>query len=211
MDTTLLQNRDYTLIIAKTTLNEANKPPGFAKRWDAAQDAIVALAQACEAYDPDGVTLYVSCAAPEESCEFKKYEHVTSSRLVQTIQENLPPRHVNLREVLQLSLGDYFARKAAGETKVNGEMIIVLLDGEPSDRMAVAKVIKDATHQMDVDEELGIGFVQIGEDLLARGFLTALDEHLQSVGAKFDIVNTKLLDTISPDSLTEFLLSTLYD
>ena len=87
-------------------------------------------------------------------------------------------------------------------------MILVLLDGEPADRMAVAKDIKEATHRIDVDEELGIGFVQIGEDLLAQGFLTALDDHLKQVGAKFDIVNTILLDKIELHSLTEFLLNT---
>jgi hypothetical protein len=211
MDKTLLQNRDYTLIIAKTTLDETHKPPGFAERWNAAQGAIVSLAQACEAHDPDGITLYVSCLAPQESCQFKKYDHVTSAHLTQLIQENMPPRQINLREVLELALEDYFARKTAGTTKPNGEIMIILLDGEPSDRMAVAKAIKDATQKMEVNEELGIGFVQIGEDLLAKGFLTALDDHLQSVGAKFDIVHTKLLDTISPDSLTDFLMDTLFD
>lgn len=211
MNTTLLQNRDYTIILAKTAVDEANKPPKFAERWAAAQTSILAMAKACEAYDPDGVTLYVACLASEAACRFKKYEHVKSTQLTQVIQENMPPHQINLREVLQLALEDYFARKQAGTAKVNGEIIIVLLDGEPSDRMAVAKVIKDATQKMEVNEELGIGFVQIGEDLLAKGFLIALDDHLRSVGAKFDIVNTKLLETIHPDSLTEFLLSTLYD
>jgi len=45
--------------------------------------------------------------------------------------------------------------------------------------MAVAKDMKQTTHQMDEDEELKIGFVQIGEDLLAQGCLTALDDHLK--------------------------------
>lgn len=211
MDPIALRNRDYTIIIAKTSVDSGSKPPKFAERWAAAQASILALAQTCEAHDPDGVTLYVSCDSSEEDCQFKKYEHVTSSRLAQVIQENYPPHHINLQRVLQVALDDYFVRKGRGATKANGEIILVLLDGEPSDRMALAKVIKEATHKLDVDEELGIGFVQIGEDLLAQGFLTALDDHLKSVGAKFDIVNTKLLDNIEPDSLTEFLLSTLYD
>jgi hypothetical protein len=67
------------------------------------------------------------------------------------------------------------------------------------------------THQLDTDEELGIGFVQIGEDMIARGYLTALDNHLEEAGAKFDIVDTKLLNAIKPDSLTEFLLGVLED
>lgn len=211
MDTTILKNRDYTIIIAKTSIDDGNKPPNFAERWAAAQTSILALAQTCEAHDPDGVTLYVSCDSSEEDCQFKKYEHVTSTKLTQVIQEHYPPHQINLQRVLQTALDDYFVRKERGVTKANGEIMLVLLDGEPRDRMALAKVIKEATHKLEVDEELGIGFVQIGEDLLAKGFLTALDDHLKSVGAKFDIVNTKLLDSIEPDSLTEFLLSTLYD
>ena len=211
MDTTILKNRDYTIIIAKTSIDDGNKPPNFAERWAAAQTSILALAQTCEAHDPDGVTLYVSCDSSEEDCQFKKYEHVTSTKLTQVIQEHYPPHKINLQRVLQTALDDYFVRKERGVTKANGEIMLVLLDGEPRDRMALVKVIKEATHKLEVDEELGIGFVQIGEDLLAKGFLTALDDHLKSVGAKFDIVNTKLLDSIEPDSLTEFLLSTLYD
>lgn len=211
MDTTLLQHRDYTLIIAKTSREDTDKPPKFAERWIAAHDAVLALAQKCEEHDPDGITLYVSCQSSQETCNFEKYERVTSDQLPQLLQDHYPPHQINLRQVLQSALADYFARKTAGTTKANGEIIVVVLDGEPADRMAVAKDIKQATHQMDVNEELGIGFVQIGEDLLAQGFLTALDDHLEQVGAKFDIVNTRLLDTIELHSLTEFLLSTLYD
>lgn len=211
MNTTLLRNRDYTLIIAKTSGDAANQPPGFVERWAAAQDAVLALAEACEAYDPDGISLYVSCCSPAMGSGFKKYDRVTSPQLPQVLTENYPPHQIDLRQVLQAALNDYFVRKTAGATKANGEIILVLLDGEPSDRMAVAKDIKDATHRLDADEELGIGFVQIGEDALAQGFLTALDDYLKQMGAKYDIVKTRLLNTIAPHSLTEFLLSTLYE
>lgn len=211
MNTTLLYNRDYTLIIAKTSDEQTHKPPGFAQRWTAAQDAVLTLAQACEAHDPDGISLYVSCRSPQECSEFKKYDRITSAQLPQVLEENYPPHQINLRQVLRAALADYFDRKTAGTTKANGEIILVLLDGEPNDRMAVARDIKDATHRIDTDEELGIGFVQIGEDFLAQGFLTALDDYLKEMGAKYDIVNTRLLNTIESHSLTEFLLSTLYD
>lgn len=211
MNTALLRNRDYTIIIAKTSGEQSNKPPGFAERWDAAQNAVLALAEACETYDPDGISLYVSCCSPQECSSFKKYDRVTSAQLPHILETNYPPHQVDLRQVLQAALEDYFIRKAAGATKVNGEIILVLLDGEPGDRMAVAKDIKDATHRIDADEELGIGFVQIGEDSLAQGFLTALDDYLKQMGAKYDIVKTRLLSTIQPHSLTEFLLSTLYE
>lgn len=211
MNTTLLQNRDYTIIVARTATEAGSKPPGFAERWTSAQDAVLALVRRCEEFDPDGVTVYVAQNCPQDICKFQKHSHVASTNLAQVIQDNYPPHRVNLQATLQAALDDYFDRKAAGRTKKNGEMIVVLLDGEPIDRMAVSRVIKEATHKLDADQELGIGFVQIGEDLLAKGFLTALDENLKGAGAKFDIVHTKLLDQIEPASLTDFLLSILYN
>ena len=209
MDETLLNDRDYTVIIAKTTVDSGTKPPGFAERWTAAQAAVLNLVQVCEAFDPDGITVYISCRSPQADCIFKKYEQVKSANLEQVIEAGYPPGNINLLEVLQTELEDYFARKAAGKTKANGEMIVVLLDGEPSDRMAVANAIKAATHKMDVEQELGIGFVQIGEDLIAKGYLAALDDNLQAAGAKFDIVHTALLEAIEPDALTAFLMQVL--
>lgn len=210
MEPSLLQNRDYTVIFAKRSLDPAVAPPGFASRWTAAEASVLNLVKQCERLDPDGITLYVACRA-DAGCDFQKYDRVTSTTLEQIIHENLPPEQVDLRQVLETALNDYFDRRAAGKTRPNGEILLVLIDGEPSDRMAVAKVIREATQRMDSDAELGIGFVQIGQDLIAKGFLVALDDHLQSLGAKFDIVTTMMLDEISPDALTEFLLSTLTD
>jgi hypothetical protein len=205
----LLQDRDYTVILAHTSTANESFHPGFADRWEQAQEAILKLAQECEALDPDGITLYVSCRGANEECCFHKYESVTSGNLVSIIQANYPPKQVNLQRVLQSALDDYFDRKVASKAKNNGEIILVILDGEPSDRLAVSKAIVQATHKLERDEELGIGLVQIGHDLIARGFFEALDHHLEANGARFDIVHTRVLEHIEPDSLTDFLLDVL--
>jgi hypothetical protein len=210
MNEDLLRDRDYTVIIAKTASERAINPPKFTERWTSAESAIMALIQKCQDFDPDGITLYVSCRSPEETCMFKKYEQVKATELTQLVQAGYPPEQVDLQTVLESALEGYFKRKAAQKTKPNGELIVVLLDGEPSDRMAVAKLIKNTTHQLSSDQELRINFVQIGDDGIVHGFLSALDENLQSVGAKFDIVSTKFLSEIQPNSLTEFLLETLH-
>ncbi|MEB3355975.1 MAG: hypothetical protein VKK04_04565 [Synechococcales bacterium] len=207
----LLQDRDYTIIFARTAPIAKAPPPGFERRWLDAQASIINLLKYCETFDPDGITLYVACHDAEQDCAFKWYEHVTSDSLDTLIAENLPPKQINLHEVLRSALDDYFARKDQGRTKGNGEILLVLLDGEPADRMAIARVIVEATHKIDRNEELGIGLVQIGDDPIARGFFAALDDNLQAAGAKFDIVDTCILDRIPPDSLTEFLLNTLFD
>jgi hypothetical protein len=202
----LLSDRDYTVIVAKTAVNLSQSPPKFSQRWEAAHDSILALVHQCQALDPDGINLYIS-SKTEIPIPFKHYRQVTAEVLQQIFAENYPPDALSLRDGLQLALDDYFTRKAAGQTKPNGEIIIVLIDGEPDDRGEIVKAIVAATEQIASPQELGIGFAQVGENLIARGFLTALDENLNTTaGAKFDIVKTIVLNTIEPNSLTQFLL-----
>lgn len=208
MSEALLTNRDYTVMVAKTAPSTQALPPGYAQRWQAAHDAILALAQACETYDPDGIAVYISC---KSISGFERYRQVKSRELRDVFDRHYPPSDCSLRDGLEKALTDYFARKAAGQTKPNGEIIIVLIDGEPQDRMAIAHTIVEATQRLEHSEELRIGFVQIGDDLLARGFLQALDENLRSAaGAKFDIVRTHTIAEIAPNSLTEFLLDIIH-
>ena len=205
----LLQNRDYTVVVAKTATSTPSSPPGFENRWTAAHDAILSLAAKCEELDPDGITVYVSCK--DSVPAFRRYRQVTSAQLTQVFDTNYPPMALNLLDGLQAALDDYFDRKAAEKTKPNGEIIVVLIDGEPVDRMAVAHAIVAATHRLEQPQELGIGFAQVGEDAITTGFLTALDENLRSTaGAKFDIVKTGALETIEPTALTAFL-SDIFD
>jgi hypothetical protein len=154
--------------------------------------------------------MYVSCRDCKEN-NFQQYKFVMPDKLREIVEAHYPPYELDLVGVLQKTLDDYFARKAANTAKANGEIIIVLIDGEPLDRMEVAKVIVEATQKLDNSRELGIGFVQVGEDLLARGFLKALDEDLMHAGAKFDIVDTKMMEELATNSLLQFLFDTLDD
>jgi len=202
----MLGNRDYTVIVAKTVGNMAGMPPPhFEKRWIDAQAAIAALAQTCQQYDPDGITVYIASQNSETGL-FKQYKQISADRVNQIFEENTPPADLNLLDGLKLALEQYFAAKAANQAKSNGAIIIVLIDGEPRDRFGVIKAIVQASQRIEKDEELGIGFVQVGDDLIARGFLNSLDQDLRSqAGAKFDIVHTRVLDTIDADSLSSFL------
>ncbi len=53
------------------------------------------------------------------------------------------------------------------------ETILVITDGEPSDKADVEKVIINATKKyMQRDEDLSITFIQIGNDVAATAWLT---------------------------------------
>jgi hypothetical protein len=178
---------------------------GGQTRWKAIQETAYALAYKCEQFDPDGITLYLF------SGRFKRYENVTSAKVRQVFLENDPMGGTNLAGVLQHAFDSYFQRKAAGQTKAEGELILILTDGEPDDPKAVMRLIVETTRKMDSDEELGLAFLQVGKDPGATRFLKALDDELPRAGAKFDICDTITCDDMEELSLTEILVNALQD
>jgi uncharacterized protein with von Willebrand factor type A (vWA) domain len=201
----LLENRDYTLILDRSGSMSTPDMPGGKSRWSAAQESTFALASKCEQYDPDGITVYLF------SGKFKRFDSVTSSKVRQIFQENDPMGGTNLAAVLQHAFDSYFQRKAAGQTKANGETILVVTDGEPDDQRAVMKCIIEASRKMERDEELAVSFIQIGKDPGATRFLKALDDELTRAGAKFDIVDTITLDDMEDLSIAEILMNAIED
>jgi len=201
----MMSDRDYTLIIDKSGSMSTPDQAGGRTRWQIAEESTIALARKCEEFDPDGITVYVF------SGRFKRYDDVTTAKVAQVFQENDPAGTTNLASVLQDALNNYFQRKAAGTTKPNGETILVITDGEPDDRKAVFEVIISATQKMDRDEELGISMIQVGSDPQATKFLKAIDDQLQSVGAKFDICDTVTLDDLEDMSLADVLMNAITD
>ncbi|MBN3873443.1 VWA domain-containing protein [Nostoc sp. JL33] len=201
----MMSDRDYTLIIDKSGSMSTPDQVGGRSRWEIAQESTLALARKAEQFDPDGITVYVF------SGRFKRYDDVTSAKVAQIFLENDPAGTTNLAGVLQDALNNYFQRKAAGKAKPNGETILVITDGEPDDRKAVFEVIIHATRQMERDEELAISIIQVGSDAQATKFLKALDDQLQSVGAKFDICDTVTLDDLEEMSLVDVLSNAITD
>ncbi|HAZ46646.1 MAG TPA: hypothetical protein DDW76_12990 [Cyanobacteria bacterium UBA11369] len=200
-----MEDRDYTLIIDKSGSMSTPDQPGGRSRWDAAQESTLALARKCEQFDPDGITVYLF------SSRFRRYDNVTSNTVVQIFQENDPAGTTNLAGVLQDATNRYFERKAAGQTKAGGEVILVITDGEPDDRKGVMRAIIEASRRMDRDEELGISIIQVGSDATATRFLKALDDELQGAGAKFDICDTLTIDDMADMTLAEVLMNAIAD
>lgn len=201
----IVEGRDYTLIIDKSGSMSTSDQPGGKTRWNAAQESTLALARTCEQIDPDGITVYLF------SGRYRRYDNVTSDKVSQIYQENEPMGRTDLASVLQDAVENYFKRKSVGEAKPNGETILVITDGEPDDYKAVMRVIIEASRQIERDEELGISLIQVGKDRKATQFLKALDDQLQSAGAKFDIVDTITIDDMEDMTLAEVLLNAIND
>jgi uncharacterized protein with von Willebrand factor type A (vWA) domain len=200
----IFAKRDYTLIIDKSGSMCMPDRSGQS-RWLQAQESTFALARQCEQFDPNGITIYTF------SSRFSRYDNVTADRVTQVFKENQPLGSTNLAAVLNDATSNYFQRKASGEANHNGETILVITDGEPDDRRAVIDVIIAATQKMDKDEELGISFIQVGNDQAATLFLQTLDDQLEDVGAKFDICDTVTIEEMGNMTLSEVLLSAILD
>jgi Mg-chelatase subunit ChlD len=201
----ILENRDYTLMIDKSSSMATSDTPDGKTRWEIAQESTIALAKKCEEIDPDGITVYLF------SGRFRRYDNVTSEKVSRIYTENEPMGRTDLASVLEDGLENFFQRKAANQTKANGETFIIITDGEPTDRKALIRLIIEATQQIDRDEELAISLIQVGHDKKATAFLKALDDQLQSAGAKFDIVDTVTVEDMQGMSLTDVLLNAITD
>lgn len=200
-----MKNRDYTLILDKSGSMSITDQPGGMSRWAAAEESTLALARKCEQFDPDGITVYVF------STRFQRYDNVTTETVETIFQTHKPGGITNLADVLRDALTNFLERKVRGALNKAGETILVITDGEPSDRMAVAQVIVGASQQLDRDEELAISFIQVGNDEGATLFLKALDDQLEEVGAKFDICDTLTMDEMEEMSLAEVLMNAIED
>lgn len=183
-----LMNKDYTVTLDKSGSMSRDVSPGYT-RWQQGQEYIGAIAKVATKYDPDGIKVIVF------SGRSKVYDNVTEAKVSEVFASESPMGGTNLTGALEVAFESYLQRKAAGETN-NGEVNIVLTDGEPNDRLGVMKAISNFTKQLDDDKEYGISFIQVGNDQAATEFLKALDDELESAGAKFDIVDTKTCDEI---------------
>lgn len=198
-----LAKYDYVVMIDKSGSMSTNDCPGGKTRWAYAQEQTEAIARQCAQFDSDGIDVVVFAGTPKE------YKGVTPDKVSQIFVENSPGSSTDTAAALELVLSGYRTRKAAGSAKPL--IVICVTDGEPNDRSAVDKVIINHSNTMDNDGETGITFIQIGKDAGARAFLQHLDDDLQSLGAKYDIVDTKNEEEMDKLSITELLVAAITD
>jgi hypothetical protein len=209
MPANLLEDRDYTIIIARGDASRHHQHPWY-DEWVEAQASLIDLAKKCQEFDSDGITLY------EASTPMWKYKNSNVARLAEILQrqntepDSAKPTEINLEEALKASFSDYFANKTDGKGK-KGAIIVAVLDEKPAQVAAVAEIIVSAANKIEKDEEIGVSFIQIGDDLKTREFLTDLDTNLQDRGARFDIVDTKFWHEIKRSSVVQFLIGAIND
>lgn len=196
--------KNYTLIVDKSGSMATGSPTLAGKSlYQEAEEATLGLVSKLNTLDPDGIDLYFF------SSSFKRYEGVTPTKVKELYESNDAMGSTKLDMVLQDAFNHANKRLATN----NGfeEMIIVVTDGEPDDRKAVANVIINQANKQVNDSDLTLLILQIGNDIGAGKFLKALDDDLKDVGCKHDIVDVKTYQDMENVGINQILIEAVTD
>ncbi|KAG8763520.1 hypothetical protein FRC12_008520 [Ceratobasidium sp. 428] len=184
-------------------------------RWIEARDALMGVAREALRYDADGIEVYF-LNAEQKGRTVKNEDDVkelfdsvrpasgtpTGERLEQILAsyilrlEDAKANGVKAKaglgdEKMKAGLGDAKARLE--DEKIKPLNVIVITDGEPSDDPE--SVIIAAARRLDAGRfplaQVGIQFIQVGDDRRARKALERLDEELGRMHDIRDIVDTR--------------------
>jgi hypothetical protein len=201
-------SRDYVIIVDKSSSMKVSD------RWKQAEEAVKILAQkACEC-DTDGITLYFFSSHRKTSQgdfpAFNKYSNVISPEEVMrlfSLKENEPKGSTDLTRVLK----DAFESFLVSENIKNIKPItlLVITDGAPDDKQSVETLLIETANKLITGKEISITIVQIGDCKQADAYLNELDNGLEKLGARFDIVDVLSHQDINTTDLTSIIGQTI--
>lgn len=167
-------------------------------RLERVKELTIEVAEAVSKLDPDGINLITF------GSKVTDYGNVTPADVNEVVKNIKAWGSTNMDGAIAAALKDF-------QPEVP-RTIIVITDGQPDNKKGVAQVIIEASKKISRDEQLAIGFFQIGDDPSATSFLQFIDDELPALGAKFDIADTTPATSIgSPEELEQALLKFIND
>ncbi|KAH7344089.1 hypothetical protein B0J17DRAFT_714228 [Rhizoctonia solani] len=205
----LAQLRDYD---TQFLIDDSGSMAG--SRWNEAQEALTGLAKYALKHDQDGIDIFFLNNV-ENGGAVKNEEQVRQLFYSVKPSAGTPTGHR-----LEQILGAYITKIEAAKTKSGGVdssqsgikplNLIVITDGEPSDDPE--SVIVAAARRLDAGQfsltQVGIQFIQVGDDKSASKALKELDGHLHEDYNVRDIVDTRPFNgkTLTTEVLIAMLL-----
>lgn len=169
-------------------------------RWKEAEEACKVLCHHACKCDADGITLYFfsshSVTSKTTTPSFTKYENIATGPDVMKefeSKDNAPHGGTDLVSVLKDAFVTPDGKKLS---------ILVITDGMPDEPKEVAELIKDTANGLTNPDDILLTIVQVGDDNKANEYLNELDEGLEKIGCKNDIV-----DVISHEMMLDELKS----
>lgn len=228
-----LSNLDVVFLLDMSGSMDTKDVRGMS-RWKAGQETGTALAREMSAHDDDGITVGVfnnsfnlvdGVTAETVGEFFNKYSPNGGTELAPplaaVINQFIPEKPVKAPVAAKSAgflsgLTSLFggssnqapvatAPTTSDTAKSKPVCVVVMTDGAANDREGVVNVICNATKRISNRRELGILFIQIGNDKDAENFLTQIDNDLAKSGAEHDIVARCKLEDVEDLSTAELL------
>lgn len=145
--------------------------------WNMASKALAQLARRAVYYDKDGIDIHFFNATE------KNRENVQSAReVVQLFQQVRPNGTTPTYSRLHAHLMSYL-RRFQKDPNIKKYNIIILTDGPPDDNVGhiqklIVQVAKKLENELAEVHQVGIQFVQLGNDPEAEQFFSYIDDHI---------------------------------
>jgi Mg-chelatase subunit ChlD len=197
----ILADHDIVLIIDRTGSMQTPDCPDGKSRWNWCRDQALSFMQDMDGYlkDVDVITFNDS---------YVSRPHSSARDIADIFRTVKPDGNTDTAAPLHAVLSDYFKRRANGNARPL--LIAVLTDGLPNlpsnptiAKLEVQKEVVQAVSQMNNAGEIGMTFLQVGQDFQGGQFLTDLSEHL---GVPYDIVETKTFSELQRVGLRDALV-----
>ncbi|GAA5917041.1 hypothetical protein JCM5296_001824 [Sporobolomyces johnsonii] len=167
--------------------------PSMVAHWEETRTALMGVVEKCLSYDSDGIDLHFMNGGDEF-----RLQNVTSSNVVASTFDKVQPfGSTPTGVVMDEILRDYVEKvedARAARTKVKPLLLLVLTDGRADDPDMVKDILVEFAARLDEVRappyQLGIQFVQIGDDPEAAAFLKELDDDLKPQLGVRDMVDT---------------------
>ena len=178
-NTAQLQEYDFVVVLDGSASMGTEDIKGGRSRWSAMREQTAAFARDLGKLDSDGIDLVLFNAGRVES-----WTGVDAAKVDSILAERSPRGSTPMAEALTEAF------KLAGKSDKK-DFVLVVTDGVPDDKNALADVIRRQAAKQNADDECTVLFVQIGYDTGAAQYLRTLDDGLN---AKYDIVDAKTME-----------------
>jgi hypothetical protein len=197
----LLASYNIELIIDRSMSMRQRDCPGSLSRWNWVGQQSEELAAALTPYTPDGLTITTF------AWNYNVYRHSSPQAVIDIFNRTNLELGTRLGEPLEDRLTDYFRHYQPDSKPL---LIVIITDGVPIPRYEpdlVRNELVNATEQMTNPKEVTIAFLQVGSnDAFGTNYLTDLDVNLVNHGARYDIVHTKLFNTLEQIGVAQALV-----
>lgn len=162
-------------------------------RWRLAREALTAVVDRAIRYDTNGVDIRFF------NDKDHRGDNLTTARQVIHLFDRVQPDGVTpMEDAIDDELNEYMVRYKEGGRATKKLNLIVLTDGEPNLDDNVEEMIVRYAEELDRERakanQIGIQFVQIGDDRKAGAFLKMLDDDLKPKhGLKRDVCSFTVL------------------